>query len=210
MIETLYIGSGDVASLLSDKNSEGFKKLLQRFVSDEKPYYNAKNSPIDALRTGAILEDQYLKILPDCYYSQYIVVSEEMNVFRASLDFAKLESGKVVDFDELKTCSFDDFLQLQKIGGNYQEFLKKTYKKYYNQVQEQLYCANLELANLVFLVVYSYDDLENYSREIKENEYVKFRIKRDLDVINSITERGKLFQMIKDFYDETNNTISEA
>ena len=200
MIASLYIGSADTMALLSGKDTEAFIGLLQRFVSNEIPYYNAKSSPIDALRTGAILEDQYLKILPDDYYTQYKVASAEMNVFRASLDFAKLNGGEVVDFDELKTCSFDDFLALQKLGNDYIDFIKKTYKRYYNQIQEQLYCTGLESANLVFLVVYSYDDNENYSREIKENEYIKFRISRDNDVIASIKERGKLFQYIKDYF----------
>ena len=200
MIESMYIGSSDTSTLLSDKNSYGFKKLLQRFVSDEKPYYNAKASPIDALRIGAILEDCYHKILPDNYFSQYKVISDEINVFRASLDFAKLEKGKVVDFDELKTCSFGDFLKLPKLDENYIDIIKKKYKNYYNQIQEQLFCSGLDSANLVFLSVHSYDDNENYHREIKENEYVKFRIFRDEKVIEAIKERGKFFQQIKDFF----------
>jgi hypothetical protein len=196
----MYIGSGDVSSLLSGKETESFKKLLQRFVSGEQPYYNAKNSPIDAFRTGALLEDRYLGILPEDYYSQIVVVSKDMDVFKASLDFAQLDKGEVVDFDELKTCSLDDFLPLHSLGDRYPETIKKSYKKYYNQVQEQLYCSGLDSCNLVFLVVYSYVDEENRLREIKENEYIKFRIRRDEDVIKEIKYRGMFFQRIKDYF----------
>jgi hypothetical protein len=193
----MYIGSGDVGALLSGRDTKGHIAMLQRFVSGEKPYYNAKASPIDALRTGAILEDRYLLTLPEDYYSQYTVESTEMDVFRCSLDFARIEKGKVVDFDELKTCSFDDFLVIQEKGIN---FKKPAYKKYYNQIQEQLYCTGLPSANLVFLVVYSYEDEVNYNREILENEYVKFRVERDEHVISLIKERGMIFQQIKDYY----------
>jgi hypothetical protein len=197
MKESMYIGSGDVAALLFGKESKTHIALMQRFVSGEKPHYNAKASPIDALRTGAILEDRYLLVLPEDYYPQYVVESPEMNVFKCSLDFARIECGKVVDFDELKTCSFDDFLLIQENGV---DFKKSTYKKYYNQIQEQLYCTGLDSANLVFLVVYSYIDEENYYREIQENEYLKFRVKRDEEAINRIKERGEIFQRIKDCY----------
>ena len=100
---SMYIGSGDVAALLAGMDTQTHQKLLQRFVSGEKPYYNAKASPIDALRTGAILEDRYLLTLPDNFFAQYVVVSKEMDVFKSSLDFAKIENGEVVDFDELKS-----------------------------------------------------------------------------------------------------------
>ncbi|EXZ16759.1 hypothetical protein M067_4894, partial [Bacteroides fragilis str. J-143-4] len=42
MTETMYIGSGDVHALLSGKNTKSHISLMQRFVSGEKPYYNAK------------------------------------------------------------------------------------------------------------------------------------------------------------------------
>jgi hypothetical protein len=196
----MYIGSGDVSSLLAGKDTESFKGLLRRFVSGEKPYYNALASPIDALRTGAILEDRYLEILPEGYYAQYRVISNEMDVFRASLDFARLDGGKVVDFDELKTCSLDDFLKLRDLGDHYVDLIRKSYKKYYNQIQEQLYCSGLDEAGLVFLVAYSYVDEENRAREIRENEYVRFGICRDETVISQIKERGRIFQQIKDFF----------
>ena len=90
MIVSMYIGSGDVHALMMGKDTKGHLSLLQRFVSDDIPYYNAKASPIDALRTGAILEDRYLQILPDDYFVQYVVRSDEMDVFKCSLDFARI------------------------------------------------------------------------------------------------------------------------
>ena len=39
--DTMYIGSGDITALLSDIHSSSYAKLLQRFVSGEKPHYNA-------------------------------------------------------------------------------------------------------------------------------------------------------------------------
>ena len=68
MKETMYIGSGDIHSLMAGKDSKAHISLMQRFVSGIKPFYNAKASPIDALRTGAILEDRYLLFLPMCTY----------------------------------------------------------------------------------------------------------------------------------------------
>ena len=200
-IETMYIGSGDVAALLAGKDTKTHAALMQRFVSGEKPYYNALASPIDALRTGAILEDRYLLCLSEDYYTQYKVRSFEMDVFTASLDFARIKDGIVIDFDELKTCSFNDFLTIQENGV---DFAKSVYKAYYNQVQEQLYCSGLESANIVFLVVYSYNDEENMTRDIQENEYIKFRVQRDEEVITKIKERGRIFQQIKDYYKPQN------
>lgn len=200
---SMYIGSGDVAALLSGVKTKTFEKLMQRFVSNEIPYYNAKMSPIDALRTGAILEERYGLILPDDYYPQVKVISDEMDVFKASLDFSKMDNGKVVDFDELKCISLTDFLEIEKFREDTQsgiEYIKKAYKNYYNQVQEQLFCSKLDEANLVFLAVYSYNDEENYFRDIQENEFIKFRIKRDEEVISRIKEKGDIFQKIKDFF----------
>lgn len=199
----MYIGSGDIHALISGKDSLSHLNLLRRFVSGVKPYYNAKASPIDALRTGAILEDRYLLILPDNYFTQFVVYSEEMNVFKCSLDFAKIENGKVVDFDELKSVYLTDYLEFESIKDAPDKLLShvcKKYKNYYYQVQEQLYCTGLNEANLVFLSVISYDDDENYNRNIKPNEYLKVRIRRDEAAINFIKERGKIFQAIKDCY----------
>lgn len=205
MITTMYIGSGDVSALLAAKDSKAHVSLMQRFVSGVKPRYNALASPIDALRTGAILEDGYHQTLPMDYYPQHVVVSEEMNVLRSSLDFAKLYKGKVVDFEELKTKSFNDFVnQVEPLRGadeaEYLPFIKKSHKEYYHQIQQQLYCAGLDEATLVFLAVYSYDDEENVGRNIQPNEVVKFRIRRDEQVIAGIKERAAIFQQIKDYY----------
>lgn len=202
---SMYIGSGDVSSLLAGLNTQAYQKLLQRFVSNEKPNYNAKASPIDALRTGAILEERYFLTLPDEYYQQYPVVCKDMDVLKASIDFAKLDNGKVIDFDELKTCNFDDYLLLQTAHseGNL-DYVKKNYKANYNQIQEQLLCSGLSEANLVFLVVYSYDDEENMNRNIKPNEFIKFRIKEDKDVMLQIVKRAEIFQKIKDYHTKNN------
>jgi hypothetical protein len=203
-MKSMYIGSGDVSDLLKGKHTKGFQNLLRRFCSDEIPGYNAFASPIDALRTGAILEERYYLILPDGYYPQYRVKSGEMDVFSSSIDFAKLNSGKVVDFDELKTCFMTDFLDFQPLKGAPYDtcinYIKKYYKNNYSQIQQQLYTTELDEANLVFLEVFTYDDDENKIREIKENEYIKFRIRRDEAVISQIKERGQIFQQIKDYF----------
>lgn len=198
----MYIGSGDVGALLMGLNTDGHQRLLQRFVSGEKPYYNAKASPIDALRTGAILEERYMLILPENYYPQFKKQCTNPDVLISTIDFAKIENGEVVDFEELKTCNFDDFLEFEKFRyeSGAVDFVKKNYKKNYAQVQFQLLCTGLNNANLVFLAVYSYDDKENEVRDIKENEYIKIKIYRDEKVISNIIERAKIFQTIKDYY----------
>ena len=200
----MYIGSGDCSALLAGKDTASHLKLLQRFVSDEMPYYNAENSPIDALRTGAILEDRYLLNLPNDYYAQYKITCREHDVLKSTIDFAKIQNGNIVDFDELKTCNFNDFIKFEEFKNSspsqYIPFIKKAYKNNYNQVQFQLLCSELTEANLVFLVVYDYNDDENRTRDIKENEYIKFRIQRDESVISLIEERAQIFQTIKNYY----------
>jgi len=196
-MKSMYIGSGDTSSLLAGKKTLAYKKLLQRFVSDEKPYYNAKASPIDALRTGAILEDRYYLYLEDSFYSQCKIICNEFDVIVSTLDFAKYHEDKVVEFQELKTCQFDDFLKLQNADIDY---IKKAYKNNYNQVQHQLLCTGLESATLVFLVVYEYEDEINYNRIISKDQIIKFEIKRDEIVISKIIERASFFQTIKDLY----------
>ena len=199
----MRIGSSDVPALLAGKNTKSHNKLLTMFVSDQRSYYNAKLSPIDAFRTGAILEDRYFLTVDDSYYSQYRVESTEMNVLAATLDFAKLKAGKVVDFDELKTCWFDDYIVFENLSESERlAYLKKKYKANYNQVQHQLYCSGLDSANIVFLVVYTYDDSENYIREIKSSEYFKIRVERDEKVISTIKERAEPFQYLKDYYND--------
>ena len=192
MIETMYIGSGDIHALMSGKETKSHTSLMQRFVSGIKPNYNAYASPIDALRTGAILENRYLLTLPDNYFTQYVVESKEMDVFKCSLDFARIEKGKLVDFDELKTLALSDYLEfIEPIKSDNKalvDYVKKKHKSYYNQVQEQLYCTKLESCNLVFLSVTSYDDSYNWNRVIKSNEYCKVRITRDEKTISNIIE----------------------
>ena len=201
----LTIGSGDISALMAGVNTKTFGDLMRKFVDENKPYYNAFASPIDALRTGAILEQNYLKILTDDYFIQYKVTNEEMDVFTSSLDFAKINNGKVVDFDELKTIHFTDYITLiqplQSMDERQQnEYIKKKFKKYHNQVQAQLFCSGLQSANLVFLSVDSYNDEENLMREIQENEYLKVRIIRDETTINQIKEKGNIFQTIKNHF----------
>lgn len=198
----LSIGSGDVKSILMGKETKGYQDFLRKFVSDSKPIYNAFASPIDALRTGAILESKYLQILPNDYFFQWKETFEEMDVFTSSIDFAKINKGVIVDFDELKTIYLSDFLEIiqplkEKTEAEYNLFFAKKFKQNYEQLQCQLMCANLQSANLVFLSVESYDDEVNEMREVKENEYIKFRINRNEAVINRIKKEGKIFQLIK-------------
>lgn len=197
----LRIGSGDTARLLAGKKTKGYLTLWQKFIADNPPYYIAKSSPIDALRTGSILEDRYFLSLPNDFYPQWKVTCDEMNVLGASLDFAKLDNGKVVDFEELKTISFADFIDIIQPLANAPDavrVLKTKFARYYNQVQHQLLCAGLESASLVFLPVYNYIDEDNYNRKISQDEVVKFRIFRDAEVINLIKERAMPFQVVKD------------
>lgn len=199
------IGSGDVGKLLQGLQTKGYLGLWEKFLSESPPYYNATASPIDALRTGAILEDRYLEFLPDDYFIQYKVTHSKMDVFTASIDFAKVDEGKVTDFDELKTIFLPDFLGIIKpiaemSVGEQVKVLKKKFKANYNQVQHQLMCAELDHANLVFLSVESYDDIENEFRVIEEKDVQKFKIFRDETIISEIERRGQIFQQVKDHF----------
>jgi len=201
----LTIGSGDISALMSGIHTKGFGDLMRKFVDEYKPYYNALASPIDALRTGAILEQNYLKLLSDDYFIQYKVTNKEMDVFTSSIDFAKINGGKVIDFDEMKTIHFSDYIGLiiPMLGLDekaQKEMILKNFKKYYYQVQVQLFCAELESANLVFVSVDSYNDEENFAREIQENECSKFRVYRDEKIISEITKKGEIFQTIKNYF----------
>lgn len=202
MMLSTYIGSGDVSSLMAGKDTKAYLSLMQRFVSNEIPYYNAKESPIDALRTGAILEERFFLTLDDSWFCQYFVQSKEMDVFKATLDFAKINGGEVVDFIELKTVGFNDYITMvEPIRDDNKalvEFLKKKHKAYYYQIQEQLYCTNLERAHLCFLSVTSYDDDENYQRIINSHEYTLVEVERDDEVIDAICHRAIIFQLLKD------------
>lgn len=198
----LTVGSGGAGKLLSGKNTKGFAKLLQDFVAEDKPYWNSKSSPIDALRTGAILEDKYVETLNDDYYLQYKATCEEFDCLVSSIDFAKLEKGNIVDFEELKTIYFTDFIQyvsplkfLEK--KEYLPIIKKKFKSQYIQVQFQLLCSGLKEGKLVFLSVETYDDDLNNLREIEEEDYIKFVIPRDEEVISKIKKRASIFQNLK-------------
>jgi len=187
----LYIGSGDIKSILMGTDTKGYQDFLRKFVSDEKPNYNSFASPIDALRTGAILEQRYLLTLGNDYFCQWKSTYNEMDVFTSSIDFAKINDGEIVDFDELKTIWLTDYLDIiqpleQLSISEYTQVLKKKFKQNYEQIQAQLMCSGLLSANLVFLSVETYDDEINFTRNINENEYSKFRIYRDDEVIDKI------------------------
>lgn len=153
----LVIGSGDISSLMMGVNTKGYQDLMRKFLDENKPYYNSFASPIDALRTGAILEFNYLNHLDDNYFFQYKSTSKEMSVFTSSIDFAKIQNAELIDFDELKTIFLPDYIDLivplkNKPESEFLPFIKKKFKKYYEQIQCQLMCSNLESANLFFLV----------------------------------------------------------
>lgn len=208
----LTIGSGDITKFLSGKSTKGFSELLQKFVSDNAPYYNSFSSPIDALRTGAILEKRYAMQVDEDYYSQFKATCEKYNCLKSSIDFAKIENGNIIDFDELKTIHLADYLDfiipLSELSQKeYTEVIKKKFKSNYNQVQFQLLCSGLQSANLVFLSVTSYDDEQNNRRIVFKNDYIKFRIQRDETVIKNIEEPARFFQSIKDYFVKPINDI---
>lgn len=199
----LTIGSGDVRPLLSGLHTKGYSDLWRKFTSDSPPHYNAFASPIDALRTGAILETAYLQYLPADYFSQVKTTCQKMDVLTASIDFAKIQGGKIVDFDELKTIYLTDYLSIVRSIAEVNDepsrlkSIKKKFKTSYQQVQFQLLCTGLDSANLVFMSVETYDDFENEIREISDNDVTKFRIPRDPEVIDFIVERAAIFQAVK-------------
>lgn len=190
----MTIGSGDTTKMLSGTNTKGFKELLDKFVTDDRQYYNALASPIDALRTGAILEDNYFRTLDGDWYAQHKATCDEYDVLTSSLDFARLDGGNVVQFKELKTIWFDDFINLTPKTD-----IKKKFKSNYNQVQFQLLCTGLQSATIVYLAVYCYDDDINTIREIEPKDLIEYTIERDEEVIELIRERAAYFQHIKDF-----------
>lgn len=208
MMISTYIGSGDVSAMMAGKDTKTYQSLLQRFVSNEIPVHNAKESPIDALRTGAILEERFFLTLDDSWFYQYFVQSTKMDVFKATLDFAQIDNGEVVDFIELKTVGFNDYITdiepIRQDNDALVSYLQRKHKNYYNQVQEQLYCTGLQKAHLCFLSVTSYDDDENYQRIINSNEYTMIEVERDEEVIKQICSRGEIFQAIKDNFKPNN------
>lgn len=203
-MKSMYIGSGDVTALLSGIHTKTHQDLLRRFVSDELPNYNAESSPIDALRTGAILEKRFYQSLDDSFIPQKKVISKEYDVCKSTLDFAKIINNEVVDFKELKTCFFTDFLDFQPFKdvdyNTYTAYLKKYYKHNYNQVQFQLMCTGLDKASLCYLEVKCYDDEKNEQRIIEPEEVIEFRIRRDPSVVQLIKERVTPFQYLKNIY----------
>jgi hypothetical protein len=200
----MHIGSGDVTALLSGKHTKTHRDLLRRFVSGEDVHYNAEASPIDAFRTGAILEKRFYLTLDDSFLPQKKVTGKECDVCRSTLDFAKIINNEVLDFKELKTCFFTDFLDFQPYKDTcydtYTAYIRKYYKNNYNQVQFQLMCTGLHEASLCYLEVKCYDDEKNRERIIEPDEVIEFRIMRDEAVIQLIKERVAPFQFLKDFY----------
>lgn len=198
----MYLGSGDTTALLSGTNTKGYLSLLQRFVSNVKPHYNAKASPIDALRIGAILEERYISQFDDDnYYPQVLAVCPAMNVFICHLDIAKMENGQVLEFIEVKTVGFVDFQEMILMNETeLLEHVKKAYKNYYNQVQQQLLCTGLKEAEIHFIQVMDYDDDNNYNRVINPSEVIRCRIEADPEIQAKIKVRGQIFQDIKDSF----------
>lgn len=200
---SLILGSGDIPKLISGKQTKGYRGLWIKFIDTVPPNYNALASPINAMRTGVILETPYLNYLGDDYYPQVKHQSEAMDVFKVSIDFAKFLGGKMVDFDELKTIFITDFIDIIKpmkklSQSDQQKIVKAKFRNNYYQIQGQLFATDLEEANIAFLSVENYDDEENAIRIIEDNDVVKFRIKRDKKAIDLIKERGLIFQNVKD------------
>lgn len=195
------IGSGDTTALLSTKDSVTHQSLFKKFFGIEQVHYNALASPIDALRTGAILEQRFYEHLDLSYTEQYKAYCTEMDCLVSSLDFAKVIDDELISFIELKTMKLEDFWNL-KAQEDKLEYIKKKYKKYYNQVQFQLYCSDLDKAEIAFLYVDSYDDDYNFSRVITKDDYFTVEIERDEKVISEIKHCAKPFQEFKNYYAE--------
>lgn len=202
MIKTMYLGSGDTTLLLSGIDTKGHLSLFQRFVSNVKPNYNSKASPIDAMRIGSILEDQYIaQFDDDNYYPQVCAICPYMDVLICHLDIAKVEEGKVIEFIEVKTVGFVDFQDMLLMSD--EELLRhvrKAYKNYYNQVQQQLLCTGLAEAEIHFIQVFDYDDDHNYNRVINPTEVLKCKIGTDIKIQHEILDRAKVFQEIKNHF----------
>lgn len=202
----MYISSGQIGNLLMGKHTQGHRELINTFINDDRPRYNAKRSPIDALRTGAILEDRFYLILDDNYIPQCEVWNTEYAFCRSTLDFAIKENNQVKWFKELKTCFYTDFLKFQEYKNTpykeYIAYIKKYYKDNYNQTQFHLFNTGLKECDLTFLEVKNYNDNENYTRNIQEDEYIDFKIKRDEDVINQIKNRLEFFKSIIEYFNK--------
>lgn len=193
-----HIGSGDIPSLMAGVKTKKHQELINKFMSGEKPNYNAYLSPINQLRTGKIIEDRYARCVD--LIPQWHVVSDDMNVFAATLDYVRLENRKVVYFEEVKSIWHEDFDKLPKKEVDREIYIRHKKKDIYNQVQEQIYCSKLMFGVVTFIAVYSYEDEINYSRNILESEILKTVINRDEAAIHNITKRGLPLQKIKDLY----------
>ena len=193
------IGSGDIKMLMTkNKETKTYKSFLAKFFGIEQIKYNALASPIDQLRTGAILEQMYYRTLSIVWGAQEKVQCKELPVLTVSLDFALVENSKVIEFEELKTIDFFKLMDMQSecIDCNY---IKKKHKDYYYQIQSQLLATDLKNATLTFLAVYTYDDIKNKTREVKENELMKIKIPRDEEVIDEVKKALIIFQQIKEY-----------
>lgn len=200
----MRISSGYTDKLLMGKQTKGHKDLINMFINDNWPLHNALNSPIDALRTGKILEVRYYLILSDKYIPQCEVWNKEFTFCRSTLDFAIKTNNRVSWFKELKTCFYTDFLAFQEYKeapyDRYIAYIKKYYKSNYEQMQFHLFNTELDESDLNFLEVKSYNDEENRNRIIQEDESITFLIKRDEEVINRIRERLDFFQALNNYF----------
>jgi hypothetical protein len=200
----LSIGSGDCKSIMMGKKTKGYQDFVRKFVSDDIQIYNSYSSPIDALRTGKILEDRFALTLDECWFVDVKVKSDKFDVMAASLDFGKMDGGKLVDFVEMKTMWLTDYLDfISPIKGENDKLVawfKKSAKTYYEQVQWQIFVSGLESCQVCYLAVQSYDDEFNYKYEITENDYTLFRVERDQDTIDKILKEVEFFQTIKNHF----------
>ncbi len=201
----LTIGSADAPKLISGKHTKGYADLWRKFLDENPPYYNSFASPIDALRTGAILEVPYFNSLPDDYFVQVKKHHDEFNAMTSSLDFSRLDKGKVIEFEELKTIHISDYIDLivamRKMSKDeQQETIRKKFRNNFIQIQFQLSCTGLDSAKLSFLSVESYDDEVNARRVITDDDVTKFDVFRDKEIITLIEERAQMFQQVKDHF----------
>ena len=195
----MRIGSGNTKDLLQDVKTKGFKNLLISFIKDEPEHRNALNSTTPQFRTGAILEEVMYKKMPDCYLPQVRVQSKDFDSLTCTLDFAIMEKGSVLYFVEMKSLNFDSFIALYS-AENKLDFVKKHYKSYYNQVQEQMLVTGLKTCTLMFVVVYDENnDAANWNRTFGKDEIINIAVPFDKEVGDKIIERVGFFQLIKDF-----------
>lgn len=193
------VGSGDIKMLMAkNKETKSYKSFLAKFFGIEQIKYNALASPIVQFRTGAILEQMYYRTLPLTWSCQERIQCKELPVLTVSLDFALVKNSKVIEFEELKTIDFFKLMDMQSKCIDC-DYIKKKHKDYYYQIQSQLLATDLEYATLIFLAVYTYDDIKNKTRKVKENELMRIKIPRDEKVIDEIKKELIIFQQIKEY-----------